>query len=51
MVWRMIPAFAVIAAISAVCSVTFNPSRSGDPFAGLTAGHEEYLAKSFLTGE
>ena len=51
LVWRMIPLFAVIAAISAVCSMTFNPARSGDLFAAITAGQEEFLIRSYLTGE
>jgi hypothetical protein len=49
--WRMIPIFAVIAAISAVCSMTFTPSHSGDLFAAISSGQEEYLANSYLTGE
>ena len=49
--WRMIPAFGVIAAISAICSVTFNPASSEDLFAAITTGQEEYLTNSYLTGE
>jgi hypothetical protein len=49
--WRMIPIFAVIAAISVVCSMTFTPSHSGDLFAAISSGQEEYLANSYLTGE
>lgn len=49
--WRMIPAFAVIAAITAVCSLTFNPAGSGDLFAAITTGQDEYLINSYLTGD
>jgi len=49
--WRMMPAFAVIVAIIAVCTVSFNPGRFQDPFAAITAGQEEQLAMSYLTGE
>lgn len=49
--WRMIPTFAVIAAIIAVCSAGFYPARSSDMFAAITNGQDEYMAKNFLTGE
>lgn len=49
--WRMMPAFAVILAVIAVCTVSFNPARLQDPFAAITSGQEEQLAKSYLTGE
>jgi hypothetical protein len=51
MAWRMIPAFAVIAVICAVCSVAFNPSSYSDPFAAISSGQEDLLAQSYLTGE
>lgn len=49
--WRMVPAFAVIALISAVCSAAFSPSRSGDLFASITNGYEDVVATSYLAGE
>ncbi|HEX9080084.1 MAG TPA: hypothetical protein VF795_10875 [Desulfuromonadaceae bacterium] len=51
LVWRMIPAFAVVATVIAVCTASFQPAGSYDLFAAITNGHEEYLAQSFLTGE
>lgn len=51
LVWRMIPAFAVIAAITAVYSMTFNPAPSRDLFAAITNGQDDYMAKSVLSGE
>lgn len=50
LVWRMIPAFAVIAVIILVCSITLNPIRSSDPFAAITNGNEELMAKNYLLG-
>ncbi len=51
LIWRMVPAFAVIAAIAVVCSMTFNPAPSSDLFAAITTGQDEYMTKSLLTGE
>jgi hypothetical protein len=51
LVWRMIPAFAVIAAITVVCTMTINPAPSRDLFAAITTGQDDFMAKSFLTGE
>jgi anti-sigma-K factor RskA len=50
LVWRMIPAFAVIAAIMLACSITINPTRSGDPFAAITNGTEDLMARNYLLG-
>jgi anti-sigma-K factor RskA len=50
LVWRMIPAFAIIAAIILACSITINPTRSSDPFAAITNGHEDQMAKNYLLG-
>ncbi len=50
LVWRMIPIFAVVAAIAAICNMSFNPDHSQDMFAAITNGQEDY-AGSFLTGE
>ena len=51
LVWRMIPAFAVIATLIAVCTISFKPAGSQDLFAAINYGHEDYMATSFLTGE
>ena len=51
LVWRMVPAFAAIAAIVLVCSIALNPARRSDPFAPITSGHEEQLALADLLGE
>ena len=51
MIWRMLPAFAVIVAIVLVCNFTINPTRSSDPFATITNGQDEQLAKNYLLGE
>jgi anti-sigma-K factor RskA len=50
LVWQMIPAFAAIAAIVLACSFTVNPTRSSDPFAAITNGHEEQMARNYLLG-
>ena len=49
--WRMVPAYAGIATIVAVCSFTFNPTRSTDVFAALTGNHEETISITYLAGE
>ena len=51
LVWRMIPAFAVVATIIAVCTASFKPADSQDLFAAITSGQDDYMARSFLTGE
>jgi hypothetical protein len=51
LVWRMIPVFAVIATLTAICSISFNPVRSQDLFAAIANGQDDYAAGSFLTGE
>ena len=51
LVWRMIPAFAVIATIIAVYTISFKPTNSQDLFAAITYSQDDYMAKSFLTGE
>lgn len=50
LVWRMIPIFAVVAAIAAICNMNFTPLHSEDMFAAIANGQEDY-AGSFLTGE
>jgi hypothetical protein len=49
--WRMIPVCSGIALICAVCWVTFNPMRSNDLFAAITAGQEDHITTSYLLGE
>lgn len=51
LVWRMVPAFAVIAAIMLVFSITMNQARSSDLFAPITNGSEELMASNYLLGE
>lgn len=51
LVWRMVAMFAVLAAMVAICVVTFNPSRSSDMFAAITGGQDVALASGYLTGE
>lgn len=50
MIWRMLPIFAVIAAVTAICNLSFTPPTAQDMFAAITNGQEDY-AGSFLTGE
>lgn len=49
--WRMLPAFAAIAAVVAIGTVTFHPSRSSDLFSALTGGQDEIVVASYLTRE
>jgi hypothetical protein len=49
--WRMLPAYAGVVAIIAVCSATFNPASSSDIFASLTGGQDDSISISFLAGE
>jgi len=49
--WRLLPAFAAVAAMVMVCTLTFNPSRSSDMFAAITGGQDEIVGMSYLTGE
>ncbi|MBT1073465.1 hypothetical protein [Pelotalea chapellei] len=51
MIWRMLPAFAVIALLILICSFTLNPARSSDLFAAITGGQEEQMARNYLLGE
>ena len=51
LVWRMVPMFAVLAAMVAICVITFNPSRKSDMFAAITSSQEMTLAGSYLAGE
>ncbi|HEY3309943.1 MAG TPA: hypothetical protein VGJ93_15935 [Desulfuromonadaceae bacterium] len=51
LVWRMLPGFAVLAAIMLICSLSLNPTRSSDPFAAITNSHDEQMAKNYLLGE
>jgi hypothetical protein len=49
--WRMLPAYAGIMAIIAVCSFTFYPASSADIFSGLTGSQDDTAAISSLAGE
>jgi len=49
--WRLLPAFAAVAAMITVGTLTFNASESGDIFAAITGGQDEIVAISYLTGE
>lgn len=49
--WRCVPAFALIAAILTIFSISYVPSGSSELFASISTGQEEYLAKSFMSGE
>jgi hypothetical protein len=49
--WRMLPAYAGIMIIVAVCSFTFYPASSADIFSGLTGSQEDTAAISSLAGE
>ena len=49
--WRLLPAFAVVAAMITVSTLTFNPSDSSDIFAAITSGQDESAGISYLTGE
>jgi anti-sigma-K factor RskA len=51
LIWRMIPAFAAIAVVMLICSITINPDRSSDPFAAITNGYEDQMAKNYLWGD
>jgi len=50
LIWRMVPAFAAIAVVILICSFTINPDRSSDPFAAITNGYEDQMAKNYLWG-
>ena len=49
--WRMLPTFAVIAIVLAVCSMSLSKPDSNDLFAALNVGQDELVASSYLTGE
>ena len=51
LVWKMVPMFAVLAAMVAISVISFNPSRKSDMFAAITSGQEMTLAGSYLAGE
>jgi type IV secretory pathway component VirB8 len=51
LVWQLLPFFAAIAIIVIVCSITLNPLKTSDPFAALTQGTEEIMARNYLAGE
>lgn len=49
--WRCVPVCAAVAALLAVVSLSLGQGDTGDLFAAISGGQEEYLAKSFLAGE
>ncbi|MGD0586769.1 MAG: hypothetical protein ABSA86_13535 [Oryzomonas sp.] len=51
LMWRMVPVFAVLVILIAVYSTSYKPPSSGDLFAAISSGQEEYLAQNVLTGE
>jgi len=51
LMWRMVPGFAVLVLLIAVYSANYGPSSSGDLFAAISSGQEEYLAGNVLSGE
>ena len=51
LVWRMVPLFTVLAAMVAICAISFNPSRKSDMFAAITSSQEMTLAGNYLAGE
>ena len=51
LVWKMVPMFAVLAAVVAISAFTFNPSRKSDMFAAITGSQEMTIAGSYLGGE
>ena len=51
LMWRMVPMFTVLVILIAVYSISYKPLSSGDLFAAISSGQEEYLAQNVLTGE
>jgi hypothetical protein len=49
--WRMVPAFAVVAATIAITTFTFAPTHSNDLLAALNADQDEMVSSSYLIGE
>lgn len=49
--WRMIPVFAVLTVLIAVCTITFTETQPDTLFAAITTGQEELMARSFLGGK
>jgi len=50
-VWRMLPAFAVLTALIAVCSIAYTETYQDSMFTALTTGQDEVVASNILTGE
>jgi hypothetical protein len=48
--WRLIPWFTTIVIIVGIGSVLYDPTRSGDLFAPLSNGYEDYLTTTLLAG-
>ncbi len=49
--WRLVPWFATVVIIIGIISVIYDPLRSGDLFASLDNGDEEYVTASLLAGD
>lgn len=49
--WQMLPAFAAVAVMIMVCTLTLNISKSADIFAAITSGQDETVGISYLSGE
>jgi hypothetical protein len=49
--WRMLPAFAIVAAAIIIGTFTFAPTRSNDLFAAISGDQDEMASSSYLIGE
>lgn len=49
--WRMVPAFALVAAAITIGTFVYAPPEQNDMFAAITDEQEEIAGSSFLTGE
>jgi len=53
LMWRMVPVFAVLVVLIAAYSASYRPPSSGDLFAAISSGQEDYAyaVGNVLTGE
>jgi hypothetical protein len=51
MAWRMVPAFALVAAAITICAYIYTPPAPHDLFAAISDDQEEVAGTSILTGE
>ncbi len=49
--WRLVPWFAMIVIMVGTAGYVLDPGRSGDMFASLTGGDDEYQVSSLFIGE